>query len=443
MQEENKKDAPFDIKDMQSLIIDKSNIGTSNPVTIDKFTFNKYNLINPPQKAKRVLNSSTVKYFSQTYLFNNISQKFEQCDKTYKNIKKDKISSMKQERKWVRYCLLFMSEEEQSFFEINKETLGDFYQIQVDNLIKDKKNQKIKELKEIEREKIKEQREKEIAELKQKGEYKEGVVPSKNPLQPQPKKELKIDMNIVDNIDKNYEFDGKLYYRIYIEDLFIDKPPFPNSAADLVKYVKDFNAEIQRLLKKEMKRSETDKNKPKFEYSNIAESWCNELINKVMSMGKGKLKDEFESERFKNTRKVIEEDLKKPLLNLMFIYSRKMDNDDESFLKITGRYVLFLIKSNNFSKAKKVIEVVSEKCKNLKNTKDLLQELETKLKEAENKKNNENIIVSKGKIKAAADASNTEYDWQQGQNEDELNDALLKDAEQVKGNMDLINNSTK
>ena len=109
MQEENKKDAPFDIKDMQSLIIDKSNIGTSNPVTIDKFTFNKYNLINPPQKAKRVLNSSTVKYFSQTYLFNNISQKFEQCDKTYKNIKKDKISSMKQERKWVRYCLLFMS----------------------------------------------------------------------------------------------------------------------------------------------------------------------------------------------------------------------------------------------------------------------------------------------------------------------------------------------
>lgn len=466
MQEENKKDAPFDIKDIQSLIIDKSNIGTSNPVTIDKFTFNKYNLINPPQKAKRVLNSSTVKYFSQTYLFNNISQKFEQCDKTYKNIKKDKISSMKQERKWVRYCLLFMSEEEQSFFEINKETLGDFYQIQVDNLIKDKKNQKIKELKEIEREKIKEQREKEIAELKQKGEYKEGVVPSKNPLQPQPKKELKIDMNIVDNIDKNYEFDGKLYYRIYIEDLFIDKPPFPNSAADLVKYVKDFNAEIQRLLKKEMKRSETDKNKPKFEYSNIAESWCNELINKVMSMGKGKLKDEFESERFKNTRKVIEEDLKKPLLNLMFIYSRKMDNDpeiirkginlveknyyirfknqfDESFLKITGRYVLFLIKSNNFSKAKKVIEVVSEKCKNLKNTKDLLQELETKLKEAENKKNNENIIVSKGKIKAAADASNTEYDWQQGQNEDELNDALLKDAEQVKGNMDLINNSTK
>ena len=79
----------------------------------------------------------------------------------------------------------------------------------------------------------------------------------------------------------------------------------------------------------------------------------------------------------------------------------------------------------------------------MKNTKDLLQELETKLKEAENKKNNENIIVSKGKIKAAADASNTEYDWQQGQNEDELNDALLKDAEQVKGNMDLINNSTK
>ena len=65
--------------------------------------------------------------------------------------------------------------------------------------------------------------------------------------------------------------------------------------------------------------------------------------------------------------------------------------------------------------------------------------METKLKEAENKKNNENIIVSKGKIKAAADASNTEYDWQQGQNEEELNEALLKDVDQVRRNMELIN----
>ena len=49
--------------------------------------------------------------------------------------------------------------------------------------------------------------------------------------------------------------------------------------------------------------------------------------------------------------------------------------------------------------------------------------------------------MSKGKIKAASDDSKPEYDWQQGQNEDELNAALNKDAEHVKKNMELINSN--
>ena len=461
MQEENSNNA-FDIKDMQKLLIDKSQIRTSIPASIDKFEFRKYNLINPPARSKRITGSCTVRYYSQTYLFDEISQKFEQCDKMYKNIKKDKISNVNQDKKWIRYCLLLMQEGEQSLFEIDKNTLENFYQNQVDKFIKDKQRQKEKELKEIEKEKIKEKNQKEIEELKKKGEYKEGVIPGTNPLPPKPKQEIKIDMNIVNNIPNNYKFDGKIYYRIYTEDVLIEKPPFPNKASDLEKYVKDFNAEIKRLLLKDGKKSEDkdNKNLAKFE-NNIAESWCNEIINKIINMGKGKLKDEYESEKFKKTREKIENEMKKPLLNLMLIYSKKMDNPqvvrqainlventyykrfkgqyDQSYLKITGRYIMFLIKTNDFSKARKVIEEVRDKCKGLKETEEQLKSWEPLLEEAEKKKKNENILVSKGKIKAGRDESKPDYDWQQGQNEDELNEALNKDAEQVKKNMELIN----
>ena len=58
-----------DLKDMQKILVDKSNIGTSNPVKNDNFVFQRYRLINPPQNAKRVLNNSTVRYFLQTYLY--------------------------------------------------------------------------------------------------------------------------------------------------------------------------------------------------------------------------------------------------------------------------------------------------------------------------------------------------------------------------------------
>ena len=457
-----------DLKDMQKILIDKSNIGTSNPVKNDNFVFQRYRLINPPQNAKRVLNNSTVRYFLQTYLYDEISQKFEQCEKNYKNIVRDKISDMKQQKKWIRYCLLLMQEEEQSIFEIDKDTLKEFYQNQVDALIKEKKRQKEKELKEIEKEKIREKNQKEIEELKKKGEYQEGVIPSNNPLPPKPKQEIVIDMDIVNNIPNKYKFDGKIYYRIYIEDVFIERPPFPDKAKDLTKYVKEFNQEIKRLLLKDAKKNtEKNKNNKNNQVSltlNMAETWCNEIINKIFNMGKGKVKETYESSRFANDKKNIEKEMKKPLLNLMLIYSKKMGNNsqiigqainlventyykrykgqfDESFLKITGRYILCLIKINDFSKAEKTIEIIKKNCSQLPNYNSIITDLEPKLLEAKNKKNNENILVSKGKIKAGGNDSQMDYDWQQGLNEEELKETLKKDAELVKGNMELINSN--
>jgi len=341
-----------------------------------------------------------------------------------------------------------MQEEEQSIFEIDKDILKEYYQNQDDALIKEKKRQKEKELKEIEKEKIREKNQKEIEELKKKGEYQEGVIPSNNPLPPKPKQEIVIDMDIVNNIPNKYKFDGKIYYRIYIEDVFIERPPFPDKAKDLTKYVKEFNQEIKRLLlkdaKKNTEKSKNNKNNQASLTLNMAETWCNEIINKIFNMGKGKVKETYESSRFANDKKNIEKEMKKPLLNLMLIYSKKMGNNsqmigqainlventyykrykgqfDESFLKITGRYILCLIKINDFSKAEKTIEVIKKNCSQLPNYNSIITDLEPKLLEAKNKKNNENILVSKGKIKAGGNDSQMDYDWQQGLNEEELN----------------------
>ena len=67
---------------------------------------------------------------------------------------------------------------------------------------------------------------------------------------------------------------------------------------------------------------EERKEKEKREYNN-AESWCNEVISKILCMTKGQLRDEYESDKFKSKRKEIEEEMKKPILNLMYNYSKK------------------------------------------------------------------------------------------------------------------------
>ena len=87
------------------------------------------------------------------------------------------------------------------------------------------------------------------------------------------------------------------------------------------------------------------------------------------------------------------------------------------------------------------MEIIKTKCSQLPEAKQIIKYYESSLEKAEKKKNNENILESKGKIKAASDASKPDYDWQQGQNEDELDEALNKDVEQVKNNMKLVNSS--
>ena len=71
----------FDIKDMTNLLIDKKLLGSPILAQNDKFNFNKYNLVNPPLKSKRILNSCTVRYFCQTYFYNEKNQKFEIFDR--------------------------------------------------------------------------------------------------------------------------------------------------------------------------------------------------------------------------------------------------------------------------------------------------------------------------------------------------------------------------
>jgi len=455
-EEEPKK---FDIKDMTLLLEDKTILNTPLKAQFDKFIFQKYNLVNPPSASKRVLNTCTVKYYSQTYVYDENSQKFYICDKNYKNCKKDKLSNMSQDKKWLRYCLLLMQEEEQALFEISSTTLEkSFYQKQVGNFFNIKKNEKKKELKEIEREKIREKKSKENEEKKKKGEVQEEEASTKNPPQPRPKQEIIIDMNIVDDVPKSYKLEKKIYYRIFIEDVFIEKPPFPDTVKGLESYVKAINAEIKKLIQKEEK-----KDKEKREYT-LAESWCKEIINKIINMTKGRIKDEYYSESFKSKRKLIEEEVKKALLNLMSIYSKKMESDskfvyqiinlveetyykryrgkfDEKFLKVTEYYVNCLIKISEFPKAKKIVQFSKDKCSKLKDAEILLKTLESNIGNAENKKNNEKIAMSKGQIKAGLDNSKPDYDWQQGQNEEELNDALNRDVNHVKNNMDLINSS--
>ena len=457
---ETKEEEPkkFDIKDMSLLLEDKNILGTPLEVQFDKFKFQKYILVNPPSKSKRILNNCSVKYYSQAYVYDENSKKFYICDKNYKNGKKDKISNMSQDKKWLRYCLLLMQEEEQTLFEISKSTLEDFYQKQVDNFFEIKKKEKTKELKEIEREKNKEKYLKEKEEQKKNEEVKEGEDSSKNPPQPRKKFEIKIDKNIVDDVPKSYKLEEKIYYRIFAEDVFIEKPPFPDKLKDLEPYVKSINSEIKRLIQKEEK-----KDKEKREYT-LAESWCKEIINKIINMTKGKIKDEYYSDNFKAKKKLIEEEVKKSLLNLVIIYSKKMDSDpkfvyqlinlvedvyskrfrgqfDEKFLKVTEQYVNCLIKINNFAKAKKIVQVIKDKCSKLKDAETLIKDLESNIEKAEKKKNDDNIAMSKGKIKAGLDDTKPDYDWQQGQNEEELNDALNRDVNHVKSNMDLINSN--
>ena len=68
----------FDIKNMANLLVDKTRIDTSIQKPIDdKFIFNKFNLVNPPIKSKRILITFIVRYLCQSYFYDENSKTFE------------------------------------------------------------------------------------------------------------------------------------------------------------------------------------------------------------------------------------------------------------------------------------------------------------------------------------------------------------------------------
>lgn len=443
---EQKKEEPQIIQNINFLLEDKTPFKNFMQIEFEKTKFEKHTITNPTQKAKRILAGHTVRYYLQTYLYDEISKKFYLADRNYKNIIKDKLSSMKADKRFVRYCLLQMSEGEHTLFVFDKNTLNEIFEQKLKNFYEFKKKEKEKELKQIEREKI----------LKEKEEQKKlnpnvGVTPSPNPLPPPPKKEIIIDKKIVEEVPSNFKIEEKIYYRIFVEDVLIDRPGFPQKANELIRYVKTFNEEISRLLQKK-------------DFTN-AETWCNEIKSRILNMGKGKVKNEYESQKFENKRKEIETLMKRPLLNLTYIYEYKSNENtdyiakaidlienvyykkyanqyDESYLKITGRLINFLIKVKDFSKAEKIFGILKENGKNIPNYDRVVNELEPKIKNAKQANNFDSIKMSKGKINAAGQGAKPEYEWEKGSNEEELEKALKEDFERVKANMEFVNNNS-
>ena len=78
------KSSSFDIKKMSDLLIDKSTIGTPILAQIDKFNFNKYAIVNPQTKSKRILNNCTVRYLCQSYFYDENNKNLKLLIKTIK-----------------------------------------------------------------------------------------------------------------------------------------------------------------------------------------------------------------------------------------------------------------------------------------------------------------------------------------------------------------------
>ena len=98
-----------------------------------------------------------------------------------------------------------------------------------------------------------------------------------------------------------------------------------------------------------------------------------------------------------------------------FVFFNKFKGQyDDYFLKIREKYLFCLIQLNEFSKAKKTLDIVKNKWAKVKDAQKILKDLENNLNETERKKKSENTVKSKDIIKAGFDEPKTNYDWQQG-----------------------------
>lgn len=430
------------IREMNTLLDSKKDLINLSPtkVNIEGEKAIKYTICLSNKKENKILNTSTVKYYIQVYVFDTRSNKYEIIDKVFKNMRKDKINTMKSEKRILKSCLMLMQNREQALFEIDKKILGELYDNQKQKFIERKKKEKEKELKDAAKEKaiieVREEKER----RKKNGEKNFFV----------PKKEIIIDQTLVEEVPSQYQLEEKLYYRIYIEDVLLEKIPFPTNASSLEKIVEYYNTEIRKLL----------------EDGEIieAESWCNKIINLIFNMPSGKVKSDYESSRFSEKRRRIEKEMKRPLLNLSYIYEVKYNKTkeiqiiyegiklientyypkyekcyDESYLKITGRLIKFYIKLKNFDKVDELIEIVEKNCSHLANTALVVEELKN-LESIERKTElNLSIRQTKAKIKAANDESQVDYYWEVGLDEKELKEVLEREVNSIKKTMNLIN----
>ena len=241
----------FEQNDMKILFSTKDSIDFTKKISFkdEGKEINKIIII-PGSNSRKVLITDEVKYQIQKYLFNIKTNQFVILNKDYKNPVKKKIKSMDDKNSLVRRCLLHMTENQMTFFFMDKSIESNY-----NNIIKELKEDKERQFK---KEKKEEAKNKKFEELK------EGIV-----------KDDKEQKNIEEekfDFENNYEFDNFIYYRILLLDVYHQLPKEPNKVNEFKKYLNEILDEIRHFMKKND--------------FNSTESYCNNGINKIISMKK-------------------------------------------------------------------------------------------------------------------------------------------------------------
>ena len=111
----------FEQSDMKILFSTKDSIDFTKKISFkdEGKEINKIIII-PGSNSRKVLITDEVRYQIQKYLFNIKTNQFVILNKDYKNPVKKKIKSMDDKNSLVRRCLLHMTENQMTFFFMDK-----------------------------------------------------------------------------------------------------------------------------------------------------------------------------------------------------------------------------------------------------------------------------------------------------------------------------------
>jgi hypothetical protein len=400
----------FEQNDMRILFSTKDSIDFTKKISFkdEGKEINKIIII-PGSNSRKVLITDEVKYQIQKYLFNIKTNQFVILNKDYKNPVKKKIKSMDDKNSLVRRCLLHMTENQMTFFFMDKSIESNY-----NNIIKELKEDKERQFK---KEKKEEAKDKKFEELK------EGIV--KDDQEKKNIEEEKFDF------EKNYEFDNFIYYRILLIDVNHQLPKEPNKVNEFKKYLNEILDEIRHFMKKND--------------FNSTESYCNNGINKIISMKKI-LKEKWNEKKNEKNKKECMEILKKILLNKALCLDKKntiesldkaietanlyfdlyKEDIDDQYMKMSGRLVNFKMKKKEWDDAKKHIDKILNYYKN-KEIPDWVNQLEKEF-------NNGNSIAKDQKSKKIKQSiqnlyqDDENYEWGKSFQMNELNDYLTKEV---------------